>query len=150
MTLVDWILVAVVAFAALNGFRRGLVAGALSLAGLATGADFGAQLAPQVLDDTDSAYTPLVALGGALIVAFLFQAVGSIVGGFARGGLVAVPPLRGSTRPAASCSARPPGWRSCGSSAPCALHLPGQTELRREVQASTILRHLNRSSRRSG
>src|SRR3990172_8663258 len=45
----DWVAVAIVALAALNGLRRGLIAGALSLAGLAGGAYAGSGLAPPPL-----------------------------------------------------------------------------------------------------
>ena len=40
MTTVDWIAVAVIGLAALNGLRRGLVGGAFSLAGIVAGAYF--------------------------------------------------------------------------------------------------------------
>jgi S1-C subfamily serine protease len=144
VTLVDWIALAVVALAALNGFRRGLVVGALSLAGLAAGAYLGARLAPQVLDQESSPYTPLVALGGAITVAFLFQAVAGIAGGFARGSLVAVPPLRALDSAGGLVLGAATGIAFVWVVGAVALHLPGQTELRREVQSSTILRRLNR------
>ena len=53
MTTVDWIAAAVIALAALNGLRRGLVGGALSLAGIAAGAYFGAKLAPELLSQSE-------------------------------------------------------------------------------------------------
>ena len=68
MTTVDWIALAVIALAALNGLRRGLVGGVFSLAGIAAGAYFGAKLAPQLLSGSESPYTPLVALGGAVVL----------------------------------------------------------------------------------
>ena len=49
MTRVDWIALAIAALAALSGLKRGLVATALSLAGLAVGAVIGARLAPHFL-----------------------------------------------------------------------------------------------------
>ncbi|MBA2331492.1 MAG: CvpA family protein, partial [Actinobacteria bacterium] len=61
MTTVDWVAAAVIALAALNGLRRGLVAGAFSLAGIVVGAIAGARLAPQLFSGDESPYTPLVA-----------------------------------------------------------------------------------------
>jgi hypothetical protein len=59
VTRVDWIALAVAALAALSGLRRGLVATALSLAGLALGALIGARLAPHLLHNgASSPYTP--------------------------------------------------------------------------------------------
>ena len=144
MTLVDWIAVAVIALAALNGFRRGLLAGALSLGGLAAGAYVGARLAPELLDKESSPYTPLVALGGALVLAFLFQAVAGIAGGFARGSLLAVPPLRMLDSAGGLLLGAATGLAFVWVVGAVALNLPGQTDLRREVQESAILRRLNR------
>jgi S1-C subfamily serine protease len=144
VTLVDWIAVAVIALAALNGFRRGLLAGALSLGGLAAGAYIGARLAPELLDKESSPYTPLVALGGALVLAFLFQAVAGIAGGFARGSLLAVPPLRMLDSAGGLLLGAATGLAFVWVVGAVALNLPGQTDLRREVQESAILRRLNR------
>ncbi len=66
MTTVDWIALGVIAVTALNGLRRGLVVGAFALAGIVAGAYAGAKFAPQLLSG-DSAYTPLLALAGAVV-----------------------------------------------------------------------------------
>src|SRR5438067_5997187 len=95
MTRVDWIALAIAAIAALSGLKRGLVATALSLAGLAAGAVLGARLAPHFLHHgAGSPYTPLAGLIGAVVGATLFQSVASLAGSFARGALAVVPPLR--------------------------------------------------------
>jgi S1-C subfamily serine protease len=120
------------------------VAGALSLGGLAAGAYIGARLAPELLDKDSSPYTPLVALGGALTMAFLFQAGAGIAGGFARGGLLAVPPLRMLDSAGGLLLGAATGLAFVWVVGAVALNLPGQTELRREVQGSAILRRLNR------
>ena len=88
MTNVDWIALAVVALGGLSGLRRGLVATALSLAGLVVGAVIGSRIAPSFLPDHESSpYTSLVALGGAVIGAGVLHAVASWVGSIVRGGL---------------------------------------------------------------
>ena len=96
MTRVDWIALAIAALAALGGLRRGLIATALSFAGLAAGAVIGARLAPHFLHGgSSSPYTPLAGLVGALVGAAVLQAVASLAGSFARGGaLRVIPPLR--------------------------------------------------------
>jgi S1-C subfamily serine protease len=144
VTIIDWIAGAVIVLAALNGFRRGLVAGALSLGGLALGAYLGARLAPDLLDRGESAYTPLVALGGALAVAFTLQAILSIAGGFVRGSMLAIPPLRMFDSIGGAVLGAATGVALVWVLGAVALHLPGQTALRREVQASQILKRLNR------
>lgn len=88
MTNVDWIALGVIALAGFSGLRRGLVATALSLAGLVVGAVLGSRIAPTFLPDNDSSpYTSLVALGGAVIGAALLHAVAGFIGGIVRGGL---------------------------------------------------------------
>ena len=144
VTLVDWIALVLVVLAALNGFRRGLVAGILSLAGLAIGAYVGARLAPQILDDDSSAYTPLVALVGAIGAALLLQAVAGIAGGLVRGSLLTIPPLRALDSAGGLLLGAATGLALVWVLGAVALHLPGQTDLRREVQSSSILRALNR------
>src|SRR5215217_409881 len=95
MTRVDWIALAIAAVAALSGLRRGLIATALSFAGLAAGAIIGARLAPHVLHGgASSPYTPLAGLVGALVGAAVLQSLAAIAGSFARGGLAVIPPLK--------------------------------------------------------
>ncbi len=77
MTLLDvGILVFVFALAAV-GYRRGLIASALPLAGFVGGAAVGARVGPTLLPDgAESSYAPLVAvLSGVLIGAFLAVAL---------------------------------------------------------------------------
>src|SRR5690348_4843421 len=94
VTRIDWIALAIVAFGALVGVRRGLVASALALGGLVGGAILGARVAPHLLHGgADSRWTSVAALAGALVGAALLHTVGSIVGSIARSGL-RIPPLR--------------------------------------------------------
>ncbi|HET9506469.1 MAG TPA: MarP family serine protease [Gaiellaceae bacterium] len=143
MTTVDWIAAAVIALAALNGFRRGLVVGALSLAGIVAGAYFGAKLAPQFLSGDESAYTPLVALGGAVALGALLQSLGGVAGATIRTSLLALPPLRLLDTLGGILLGAVTGAALVWVAGAVALHVPGQTELREEVQRSRVLRELN-------
>ena len=143
MTTVDWIAAAVIALAALNGLRRGLVGGALSLAGIAAGAYFGAKLAPELLSQSESPYTPLVALGGALVLGVLLQTAATMAGQTIRTSLFVVPPLRVLDTVGGFALGAVAGAALVWVAGAVALHLPGQRDLREEVQRSRILRELN-------
>jgi S1-C subfamily serine protease len=68
LTPLDWIIVAFTALMAVWGYARGLVVGALTLAGFALGALAGARLGPLLLDQgSESPYAPLMALFVALV-----------------------------------------------------------------------------------
>src|SRR5881227_277273 len=132
-----------VAFAALAGYRKGLVAGALSTAGIVIGAWIGAQIGPELLRGGQaSPYQPLAALAGAAVGAILLETIGTIVGSTLRGG-VRFSPLR----PVDSAGGLLLGAVSAlvviwvlGA---VALFVPGEPGLRRAAQRSTLLRHLN-------
>ncbi len=143
MTTVDWIAAGVIALAALAGLRRGLVGGVLGLASVAVGAYFGAKLAPQFLSGSESPYTPLVALGGAVVLVILLQSVASMAGGAIRTGLFAVPPLRLLDSLGGLLLGAATGAALVWIGGAVALHLPGQRELREEVQRSRILGEIN-------
>ena len=143
MTTVDWIAAAVIALAALNGLKRGLVAGAFSLAGIVFGAIVGARLAPQLLSGDESPYTPLIALGGAVVLAVLLQSAAGLVGSTIRSTLFAVPPLRLLDTIGGLALGAATGAALVWVAGAVALHIPGQTEVRREVQRSRILREMN-------
>ena len=145
MTRVDWISLAVAALAALAGLRRGLIGTALSFAGLALGAVVGARLAPQFLHGgSRSPYTPLAGLVGAAIGATVLQMVGSFAGSFARGTLIALPPLKTLDALGGLIAGAALGLATVWVAGAVLLQLPGQTSLRRDVQRSVILQRLNR------
>ncbi len=143
MTTVDWVAVAVVALAALNGLRRGLIAGALSLAGLAGGAYAGSKLAPQLFSGGESLYTPLVALGGAVVLGVVLRSAAGFAGGTIRKSLFVVPPLRVLDTLGGGVLGAAAGLVLVWVLGAVALHVPGQTELRRLAQESRILSRLN-------
>ncbi len=115
----------------------------LGLAGIAAGAYFGAKLAPQFLSGSESPYTPLVALGGALVLVILLQTVAGMAGSAIRTSLFAVPPLRLLDSVGGLLLGAAAGAAIVWVGGAVALHLPGQRELREEVQRSRILGELN-------
>ena len=144
MTRVDWIVLAVAGISALAGLKRGLIATALSLGGLAGGAVLGARLAPHFLHNgASSPYTPLVGLGGAVVGALLLQSVASIAGSFARGGLSVIPPLKLLDSLGGLVAGAAMGLALVWVAGAVLLQLPGQTKLRDEVRGSLILQRLN-------
>jgi S1-C subfamily serine protease len=144
VTRIDWIAVAIAVLGALTGLRRGLVATALSLAGLAAGAVVGARLAPHLLHGGAlSPYTPLAGLGGALVGAAVLQWVAAIAGSFARGGLSVIPPLRLLDSLGGLLAGAALGLALVWVAGAVLLELPGETKLRTEAQSSIILRRLN-------
>ena len=145
---IDWIALAIVAIAAFSGFRRGLVATALSLGGLALGAVVGSRLAPHFLHGgSSSPYTPMIGLGGALAGALLLQTVAGIAGSFARKSLWVVPPLRlldsvGGLLAGAAFGAAVV-WVAGVAALQLPREVPGLPRLRQDVQGSAILRRLD-------
>ena len=143
MTTVDWIAVGVIALVALNGLRRGLVGSALSLGGIVAGAYIGAKLAPQLLSGSESPYTPLIALAGAVVLGAFLQSAGGMLGRAVRTSLLAVPPLRVLDTIGGVVLGAAAGVAIVWVAGAVALHLPGQSDLRTQVQQSKILRELN-------
>ena len=143
MTTVDWIAAAVIGLAALNGFRRGLVGGIFSLGGIIAGAYFGAKLAPQFLPGSASPYTPLVALAGAVALGFFLQSLAATAGNAIRSSLFVVPPLRVLDSVGGLLLGVAAGAAIVWVAGAVALHIPGQVQLREDVQRSRILGELN-------
>ena len=145
MTRVDWLVLAVAALSALGGFRRGLIATALSLAGLAAGAVVGARLAPQFLHNgSSSPYTPLVGLAGALVGAALVQTIASLAGASLRKALFVVPPLRMLDSLGGLVAGAALGLVVVWVAAAVVLQFPGHSSIRDDVLQSHIVQQLNR------
>ena len=143
MTSIDWIAAGVIAITALIGLKRGLIGGLLGLAGIVVGAYLGAKLAPEFLSGRESPYTPLVALAGAAVLVFLFQSIASMAGSAIRTSLFVLPPLRWLDSLGGLVLGAVAGVAIVWVLGAVALHLPGQRELREEVQRSRILGELN-------
>ena len=143
MTSVDWIAAGVIAISALIGLRRGLIGGLLGLAGIVVGAYIGAKLSPEFLSGRESPYTPLVALAGAAVLVILFQSIASMAGSAIRTSLFVLPPLRWLDSLGGLVLGAVAGVAIVWVMGAAALHVPGQRELRQEVQRSRILGEIN-------
>jgi uncharacterized membrane protein required for colicin V production len=138
----DWIVLVVIFLSAVYGLSRGLVRGALSLAGFALGAYLGAKIGPQVLEE-GSPYVPLVALGGALIGGTLLSSLAEMLGVTLRRTMGAVPGLRAIDSGAGLVLGAFAGVVLCWAVGAVLLYLPGQSDLRQAVQRSAILGRIN-------
>lgn len=143
MTRVDVLALVFVALAAFIGFRKGLIASALSLIGIVVGAVIGARLAPYLLaQGSSSPYTPLVGLAGAAIGAVLLETVGTVGGALARRRLRA-PALQTTDTAGGLVLGAVAGFVVVWVVGAVALHFPGQSDLRRGAQSSLVLQRLN-------
>jgi S1-C subfamily serine protease len=141
---VDWIALAVVAVAALNGLRSGLVVGAFSLAGIFGGAVIGARIAPQFLHGgAASPYTPLAALAGAVLLGGVVRGVAGMAGSMIRRSLFVLPPLRLLDSLGGLLLGGAAGLALVWVLGAAVLQLPGQTSLRRYAVESEIVQRLN-------
>lgn len=139
--MLDLVLLGLLALMALGGFRRGLIVGVLSLAGLVGGAYAGARIGPGLVGD-DSAWIPLATMIGAIVGASLLQSLAVLAGRTLRG-VVAIGPLRAVDHVGGGFLGLATGLVLCWVLGAVLLYLPGQTELRRQAQRSTILSTLN-------
>ena len=136
MSVVDLIALALVTLTALSGFRRGLVVGVFSLAGLALGAYLGARVGPSLVGAGQARWLPLVALGGAMLCAAVGQAIGVVIGRNLRRGLLVLGPLRVFDNIGGGMLGAVTGLALCWAVGAVLLYVPGQTELRRYAQDS--------------
>jgi S1-C subfamily serine protease len=79
--MIDVILIVIMALYAMSGFRQGLLVGALSLGGFLGGALLAMTVVPLVADNFEAGmHRSFVVLAGVLLLAWLGQILGSIVG----------------------------------------------------------------------
>jgi S1-C subfamily serine protease len=138
----DWVVIAVVAIAGLYGISTGFLRGAFSLAGFAVGAYLGARLAPLILTD-GSPYVPVVALAGAVLFGMLGRGAAALLAGILRSSLGVIPGVRLLDRLAGLALGLVAGVFLCWAIGAVLLYVPGENELRRSVQRSTILSEIN-------
>jgi S1-C subfamily serine protease len=138
----DWVVLGVVAISALYGLTTGFLRGAFSLAGFAFGAYLGARLAPGLLRDS-SPYVPLVALGCAIFIGSLMRGLAGLLAGMLRTSLGVIPGMRLLDSIAGLVLGLAAGVLLCWAVGAVLLYLPGQSDLRRDVQRSAILSRLN-------
>jgi len=151
VTVLDWAIVAFTLALGLWGYRQGLIVGALTLGGFAVGAFLGSRLGPLVLSQgSDSPYAPLCGAIGALLVGALAAV--------ALEGLALALRRRLVRRPVLHLADGAGGAALIGAVAlglawifgAVALHAPGTTQLRGDVQNSVILRELDQVMPPSG
>jgi S1-C subfamily serine protease len=145
MTLLDWGIVAFALVLAVWGYQQGLIVGALTLAGFGVGAILGGRLGPELLSGgSESPYAPLVAAVAALMLGAIAAVTLEGLGLALRARLVRGPATQvvDGVGGAALIAALALGLAWVFGAV--ALHTPGATELRGDVQRSAILRALNR------
>ena len=143
VNLADWVAIAVVLLAAAGGMRRGLVLSAFSLVGVAVGAYVGSRVAPHLLSGgSDSTWTPVAGLIGAVLGAMLLQFGALMAGSRVRGGL-RLTPLRVIDSAGGLLLGGAIGLAIVWVAASVALLTPGQTRIRQEVERSSIVKQLD-------
>jgi S1-C subfamily serine protease len=142
VTKVDWLALAFVVLTALLGLKKGMIASALSVAGIVGGAIVGARLAPELLTGgSNSPYTPLAGLAGAAFGALLLETLGAFVGSMVRGALP-LPPLRTFDSIGGFVLGAAAGLALVWVVGASALLIPGQMKLRHAAQKSLVLQQL--------
>ena len=143
MTKVDLIALGFVALTAFIGWKKGLVASALSVAGIVFGAWLGSRVAPALLQGgRTSPYTPLAALAGAAVGAILFETLGTLAGTSLRA-RIHRPRLTKIDAFGGVALGTFAGLAIVWVLGAVALLLPGQADLRHGAQRSALLRRLN-------
>jgi S1-C subfamily serine protease len=144
VTVLDWAIVAFTLALALWGYRQGLIVGALTLGGFAVGAFLGSRLGPIVLSQgSDSPYAPLCGAIGALLVGALAAVA---LEGMALALRRRIVRRRFLHRADGAGGAALIGAVALGLAwifGAVALHAPGTTQLRADVQNSVILGELD-------
>jgi S1-C subfamily serine protease len=143
VTAVDALAIVLVVFAALAGYRKGLIAGALSVAGIVLGAWIGSRIGPEFLKGGQSSpYQPLAALAGAAVGAIVFETLGTLAGSAVRAG-GRMRPLQGVDSAGGLVLGALSGLFVVWVLGAVALFVPGEPGLRLAAQRSAVLRHLN-------
>src|SRR5213080_2196104 len=143
VTKVDLIAFGFVALTAFIGWKKGLLASALSVAGIVLGAWLGSRLAPSLLQGgRSSPYTPLAALAGAAVGAILLETLGALAGTSLRSRIHKPRLTRVDAFGGVALGAFA-GLAIVWVLGAVALLLPGQADLRHGAQKSALLRRLN-------
>jgi S1-C subfamily serine protease len=144
VTVLDWAIVAFTIALALWGYRQGLIVGALTLGGFAVGAFLGSRLGPLVLSQgSDSPYAPLCGAIGALLVGALAAVTLEGLALALRRRLIRRPILHRADGAGGAALIGAVALGLAWIFGAVALHAPGTTQLRADVQNSVILRELD-------
>lgn len=142
MNVADWIALAVIAFLALGGLRRGLVAGALSLGGLVVGAVIGARVAPDLIGlEAGTRWAPVATLAATMLCASVGQWLGLAAGKWVRR-VLTLSPLRLLDAIGGAGLGGATGLVLCWAFASALIYIPSQAGLRSYVTDSRILSEL--------
>lgn len=144
VTAIDWTIAGFTFLLALWGFRQGLIVGALGLGGLAIGAVLGSRLAPVALEGgSSSAYAPMFALLGAVLIGLLALVLAVNLGSHLREATIrgpfgeAIDGIGGALLIAAVALGLV--WVMGA----VVLYTPGAENLRRDAQKSILLGEIN-------
>jgi S1-C subfamily serine protease len=140
----DWAIIAFTLALALWGYRQGLIVGALTLGGFAVGAFLGSRLGPLVLSQgQESPYAPLCGAIGALLVGALTAVALEGLALALRRRVVRHPFLHHADGAGGAALIGAVALGLAWIFGAVALHAPGTTQLRADVQNSVILRELD-------
>lgn len=144
MTVLDWGIVAFTLAVALWGYRQGLIVGVMTLAGFCLGAFAGGHIAPLLLTQgSSSPYAPLFAALGVLLMGALFAVAFESYALALRTRLIRGRALLMADGAGGAALIGAVGLGLVWVFGAVALHAPGATQLRVDVQRSLILRSLN-------
>ncbi|HEY5334322.1 MAG TPA: CvpA family protein, partial [Solirubrobacterales bacterium] len=144
MTILDWAIIAFTLALALWGYRQGLIVGALTLVGFGVGAFLGSRLGPVVLSQgADSPYAPLCGAIGALLVGALSAVALEGIALALRRRLINHPFMHRADGAGGAALIGAVALGLAWIFGAVALHAPGTTQLRADVQNSVILRELD-------
>lgn len=144
VTVLDWAIVAFTIALGLWGYRQGLIVGALTLGGFALGAFLGSRLGPLVLSrGSDSPYAPLCGAIGALLVGALAAVALEGLALALRRRVVRHPFMHRADGAGGAALIGAVALGLAWIFGAVALHAPGTTELRADVQDSVILSELD-------
>jgi len=144
VTVLDWAIVAFTLALALWGYRQGLIVGALTLGGFAVGAFLGSRLGPLVLSQGhDSPYAPLCGAIGALLVGALAAVALEGIALALRRRLIRHPVMHWADGAGGAALIGAVALGLAWIFGAVALHAPGTTQLRADVQGSVILGELD-------
>jgi S1-C subfamily serine protease len=144
VTVLDWAIVAFTLALALWGYRQGLIVGALTLGGFGVGAFLGSRIGPVLLSQGhDSPYAPLCGAIGALLVGALAAVALEGIALALRRRLIRHPVIHRADGAGGAALIGAVALGLAWIFGAVALHAPGTTQLRADVQNSVILTELD-------
>jgi S1-C subfamily serine protease len=144
VTGLDWLIVAFAVLLALFGFRQGFIVGVLSFGGFALGAFIGTRLGPLLLPQgSSSPYAPAFGLIGALLAGAVLASGLEGLGWRLRRGTQLVPGASVLDGALGALLSAAVGLGIVWILAAVAAQVPGEAQLRANIQRSAILSTLN-------